>query len=445
MSKAKRTQVEPNIYEYADGRREILMTVSGHTAAPIRFAAGTPIEKVRAARDAQRTRMETAARGRGDGARGARTKGGAIETRAPEFLDMITGRACFKADRSHLRAWFEVVIDGQRLGALDMHALTPQHMHKAIAQWQTAPSPHAIRTVRVTGYAREACTVEAYDAAGATVAEHARHGRRKKIRGYTRSGTVVAAHARPANAVGSYERSAPATSRTVASPLTIRHRCRVLDEMFRKLGVPSPIDDTVTIPARPKRLPVTVPPAIVIGTLQRLAALDDKTFARFAVAATTGQRPCQVGRAQPDDLDLTSTTPWWVVRDAKGEPAHPVELNVDAVAAWQAIAAADAWSYKPTARFPNGGFDTSEYGKLIHEAGWPKGIRPYNARHSLAKAMIAAGCSLGDIQAHYGHADPKTTRIYAPFVRDRQREVSNRTAGHLADVFKPRLVKRGGK
>jgi len=442
MSKAKRNRIEPNIYTYGAGHFEILMTVSGVTAAPIRFTAGTPIETVRAARDAQRIKMDAAARGRGDAPRAI--AGGTLESLAPSFLDMIKGRTCFKSDRSHLRAWFEVVIDGQRLGELPLTAITKQHIFKTIAQWQSAPSVHAIRTIRVTGYAREACTISAHAIAGATVQAHARHGREKKIRTYTRSGTTIAAHPRSADTVGSYERSAPATSRAIVSNLTIRHRCRVLDEMFKKTTADgaSPFRE-VKLPSRGKPLVVTVPPAIVISTLQTLAGLDAKTFARFAVAATTGQRPCQIGRAHPEDLDLTAAAAWWVVRDAKGEPAHPDELNADAVAAWQAFIAADAWSFTPTATRPRGGFDPSDYGKVIHEAGWPKGIRPYNARHSLAKAMIAAGCSLGDIQAHYGHADPNTTRVYAPFVRDRAREVSKRTEGHLGDVFKPRLVKRG--
>ena len=175
-----------------------------------------------------------------------------------------------------------------------------------------------------------------------------------------------------------------------------------------------------------------MPPAILVATLQKLAALDDKTFARFAVAATTGQRPCQVGRARRDDVHLDAPA-YWLVADAKGEDAHPIELGANAVDAWRAFFTADAW----------GDFDTSAYGKLIHEAGWPKGIRPYNARHSVAAAMLKMGCSLGDVQAQFGHADPNTTRIYAPFVRERQREVSDKMGGYLADAFKPRLVKRG--
>jgi integrase len=435
--KAKRTQIAPNIFEYADGRREIRMTVAGRRAPSVIFAAGTPLATIEARRDAERDRLGEQTRGRGEAPRGQRSKGGTLDSWEPEFCSLIAGRESFKADRSHFRAWRNVDIDGVRLGSLSPLALTAQQMQKAIAQWQTKPSAHVIRTVVVTAYARPACQIAAYDAAGAKVRAHKRHGRRRPIAGYERSGTVVAAHARRANSVPSYERSAPATSLAVVSARTIRHRCRVLNEFFLKCGLgPSPLrGEGVAIPKRPRRgVPVTVTDAIMVGTLRNLAALDEKTFARFAVAATTGQRPCQIGRTRPEDVSLEHPV-HWMVPPAKEEDAHPVDLSETAIDAWRCFIQAEAW----------GAFDTSKYGKLIHEAGWPKGIRPYNARHTMAATMLKLGCSLGDVQAQFGHKDPNTTRIYAPFVRERQREVSSKMSGYLAEVFRPRLVKKGGR
>ena len=69
------------------------------------------------------------------------------------------------------------------------------------------------------------------------------------------------------------------------------------------------------------------------------------------------------------------------MRDAKGEPAHSVSLDKPQVAAWQAFIAADAW----------GPFDTSRYGRLVHQAGWPRGIKPYAARHSLGSPTHSNG------------------------------------------------------
>jgi len=390
--KAKRTQVEPNIYQYPDGRYEIRLMVAGRTLPPERFRADTSLTVMRdwiagVRKDGAAAAVRVSATAPGSGS---------LEEAAPAFFRQIQGRPGSAADRSHFRAWFDVVVDGRRLGAMSPHAILTKHINEAIGQWQTGASTHTTRTVRVAGYAR--------------------------------GGRVLPGHVR----------SVPATSRRVVSALTIRHRCRVLTDFFHALGKktdPTPVDDA-KVPKRGRALPVTVPPAIVIAVLQRLAALDAQTYGRFAVAATTGQRPCQVGRAHPEDVVLDSPRPYWMVRPAKDEPAHLVELNEIAVAAWHAFIAAAAWS------FEKGGFDTSRYGRIIHEAGWPKGVRPYNARHSLAAAMAAEDCTLADIQVQLGHLDPKTTKIYTPFVRAaRPREVSERTAGYLAEAFKPRLVK----
>jgi hypothetical protein len=42
-----------------------------------------------------------------------------------------------------------------------------------------------------------------------------------------------------------------------------------------------------------------------------------------------------------------------------------------------AFIAADAW----------GDFDGSDYAKQLYAAGWPKDIRPYNAKHTVAIAL----------------------------------------------------------
>jgi integrase len=227
-------------------------------------------------------------------------------------------------------------------------------------------------------------------------------------------------------------RSAPATSGTVVAARTIRHRCRVLADLYHTLDgatAPTPVDEA-KVPGPGKTPPVAVPAPVIESTLTRLARLDQKVFAQFAVAATCAQRPCQVGRARPDDVDIFTRI--WLVRDAKGEAAHTITLDDPQVAAWEAFIVADAW----------GEFDTSKYGRIIHEAGWPKGIRPYAARHSFAVNAIRNGVSLGDLQALLGHASPLTTRkFYAPYVIDRQRVVSDQVKGYLADVFKLRLVK----
>lgn len=390
MAKAKRITIAPNIYEYPDGQREAQVRVAGLKPRLHRFAAGTDVAKIDAWIVTTRDEMRDELKAFGTMAPQDRRRAvGTLEGDAPDFFAQIAGRGCFKSDRSHTRAWFPIIVDGVRLGALARTAITKGHINKAIAQMQARPSPRAIRKVRVGGYARGDETI------------------------------------------GGYVRAAPATSGAVVADLTIRHRLRMLQELYRTLDgedVPTPVD-YANWPKRKKTLPITLPAATVEAVLLKLLTIDAKTFGRFAVVTTTAQRPCQVGRALPEDVNLT--TGIWIVRNAKNEPAHSITLNATHIDAWEAFARADAW----------GEFDTGKYGKLIHAAGWPVGIRPYAARHSLAREAIRLGINLGDLQGLLGHVDPKTTRIYAPFVIERQRQVSDGMTDYLANVFKLRKVK----
>jgi integrase len=398
--KAKRTRVEPNIYQYPDGRYEVLVSHAGWVARATRFPATTPLEQIRSWVAQTRRRLAQEARERGEL---PRTSGGTLEGDGGEFFSQIAGRAGTAADISHFRAWCATVVDGVRLGDLPRHALTTAHANKAIAQWQSVPSAHTIRRVAITGYTRKASTI------------------------------------------AKYERRAPATSGRVVAAKTIRHRCRVLADFYRTLDgpeAPTPVDHA-KIPKRTKTPPVTVPPEMVADVLRKLRVMDAPTFARFYVAATTGQRPCQIGRARPEDVQLSERV--WLVRDAKGEPAHAITLEKPQIAAWRAFIDANAWSWEQVTTARPSGFDSTRYGRLVHAAGWPRGVRPYAARHALAIEAIKRGVNLGDLQGLLGHADPATTRIYAPFVVERQRAVSKAMASYLADVAKPRLVRKGTK
>lgn len=431
---ARRQRVESHIYVYPNGR--YLVRVAG--VRPTWFPPTTTIKHMRGWIAEQQKDRDQDRRAFGELTPQAQARArGTLEGDAPSYLQQIAGRVSAKADASHLRAWFDVVvpINGKpvRLGALARHAWTTAHVNVAIAQWQTMPSPHAIRKVRVRGYTRPEMTVASFAIAPATVRAHARIGAQAAhVSSYTRKASVVTAHTRPANTVGDYVRTAPATSGRVVAALTIRHRCRVLQDLFRTLDgpkAPTPVDDA-KVPKRDQTPPAIVPPETVARVIETLARGDAKDFARFFLFAVTAQRPCQIGRAQPGDVSLEERT--WLVRSAKGEPAHLIALNDQQLSAWRVFIAADAW----------GTIDTTKYGKRIHTAGWPKGIRPYNARHSLAVDAINRGVSLGDLQGLLGHSSPETTRrFYAPFQLQQQRAVSTQMNPYLADVLKPRLVR----
>jgi hypothetical protein len=92
------------------------------------------------------------------------------------------------------------------------------------------------------------------------------------------------------------------------------------------------------------------------------------------------------------------------------------------VAAWEAFIAADAW----------GTFDGSDYAKALYVAGWPKDVRRYQARHSVALELGERGIDLGDVQGWLGHKQVTTTRKhYAPVLVSRLKQASESLSGRF--------------
>lgn len=203
------------------------------------------------------------------------------------------------------------------------------------------------------------------------------------------------------------------------APKTINHRVRALRHLYRTLdgtSVPTPCDGVKKL-AEPKAQPVAVSLSVVRKVLKRLK--EPETRARFMVLVSTGQRPAQLMRAVRTDLDFRRRL--WRVRPAKGGDPIPLPLTDDMVAAWRVFLAAKAW----------GVYDTSTHAKRLYEAGWPRDVRPYNAKHTVGILLAEAGAAWEDIKDFFGHTDVKTTRIYTGFVASRLRKTSGLLAGRL--------------
>jgi Phage integrase family len=79
-----------------------------------------------------------------------------------------------------------------------------------------------------------------------------------------------------------------------------------------------------------------------------------------------------------------------------------------------------------------GAFDASDYAKALYAAGWPKDVRPYQARHSMALELGERGIDLADVSAVLGHRQITTTRRhYAPVLVSRIEQASERLAGRF--------------
>jgi integrase len=215
------------------------------------------------------------------------------------------------------------------------------------------------------------------------------------------------------------------------SPKTINHYVGTLRNLYTRLdgkSSPSPCDDVAPLPV-PKTIIHRVSDALIRSIDENLQRRErdrtkqfdgNKTRARFRVLVSTGKRPCEVMRAQPSDVNLEARV--WVPRDAKGGYCPGVYLNDDMLAAWQLFIQAGAW----------GPFSPSNYGRVIRKAGWPAGVRPYQARHATWIAASERGADLADIATGAGHKDIRLTRrVYVPILNSRMQQLSERLDGRF--------------
>lgn len=327
-SRRRRKRLAEGIFEDQYGLAAVVKV--GRRQREQRFPNGTDLERMKSWRIQTRADLDF------DRDEAHAQVAGTLRHDGTAWIDRKKGLAIYKADRSHLRAWFATLGDVQR------SRITAELVAAQMAAWQAAG---------------------------------------------------VAAR-------------------------TVRHRARVLRELYKGLDGPrakSPLDH-LTLPAPPAAAPVAVPLATIRKVAVSLKAAGlAKDYARFVVRATTGQRPAQIMRAVPDDVDLRRRI--WFVRPAKGGRQVPMPLNAEMIAAWKAFAKADAW----------GAFDTGRAAETLRAHGWPKDVRPYDLRHTFAIDHLLAGTDLGDVQGFLGHRHIETTRtFYAPILVARLRKATGR-------------------
>ena len=298
-----------------------------------------------------------------------------------QHLDAIAGRIApttMKSKRSELAAWLPT------LGPMRRDKITRAHVERAMASW-LEPVDRPARRVR---------------------------GRLVKPRPWTSP-----------------------------SAKTIKNRVIALRAVFHALDGPkaSTPADRLDLPRPMRQRPRGVDVATIRRTLARLIRAeraghlrDAKTRARFMVLVSTGQRPVQVARTTPADVDIDGRV--WYVPNAKHGESVELPLNDDMLASWRLFISADAF----------GPYDSRSFVRTIRRAGWPADVRPYAARHAVGIALSRSGVDLGDIQPFLGHARIETTRRhYVPGLLDRLRAAGERI-DHRLDVS-PRVLKFAGR
>lgn len=215
------------------------------------------------------------------------------------------------------------------------------------------------------------------------------------------------------------------------SPKEIKHRVAILRTFYRSLEPDQPTPcDGVKLPKRSKRKPRPVAADVVWDVALNLRKQEmigrlrtHKTRARFLVLALTGARPAQVMRARKDHFDWDRGL--WYVDPAKDDEGSVIAFNTQIRAAWELFVAANAWGW----------YDSRSFSKTVHRNGWPRGIRPYQLRHTVGQTLKEQGTDLGDIQDHMGHSTPDTTsQFYVGPSLERLRAISARLEGRVSPM-----------
>ncbi len=348
MTRGKRVRVAPGIYDDPYGRSAVVKV--GRVQREQRFPPGHDLEACKGWQIRTRAELHED-RDETLTIDGPIPERGTYANDLPRYLKMIEGRESYASDRSHLRAWLPFI------GPLKRTAIRSAHLKAGFTSWRTAGK----------------------------------------------------------------------------SARTLRHRRRVIREMWQGLdgAHAKPPVKGIKLPKPEDPIPVAVP----IKTIQKVAAslkagltgkkrhgpkrtlskvhypVPAAVHARFLIRALTGQRPAQIGRAKPEDVDLKRKI--WFVRPAKDGLTIPFPLGPETVEAWKLFAKVKAW----------GPFDVNNFTKTIRRHGWPEGTRPYSLRSTFAIDHLLAGTTIGELQGLLGHKQIETTRKhYAPVLLARLRK-----------------------
>ena len=74
------------------------------------------------------------------------------------------------------------------------------------------------------------------------------------------------------------------------------------------------------------------------------------------------------------------------------------------------------------------------WARAIKKAGLP-GVTPHTLRHTVGSTAVSSGEALALAGAILGHANPRSTAIYAHIQYDPSRQAANRVAKRIADAL----------
>lgn len=199
---------------------------------------------------------------------------------------------------------------------------------------------------------------------------------------------------------------------------TILNRCRTLHHFYVTMAddkkARTPLDN-ITIPKPDRTKPAFVSVAVIRRVEKKLRAYPLE-HAFYLVITSTGLRPAVINRMRETITKADVRAGIIMAPGGKGGEPIPIVLNADQRAAFKALLLVK----------DSGKWDATRYARRVRAAGWPAGIRPYNARHAVGIELAERDESDDAIQKQLGHVDIRMVRQHYTGVRLKtMRRISN--------------------
>ena len=173
------------------------------------------------------------------------------------------------------------------------------------------------------------------------------------------------------------------------------------------------------------------------------AGANPKGIAIGRLWALTGCRRDEIAGLKWSEVDFERGL--LLLDDSKtGKSVRP--LGAAALALLESISRVPETDYVFPAEVGGGGHYQGMkwvWGKVVKKAGLP-GVTPHTLRHTIGSTAVSSGEALALTGAILGHANPRSTAIYAHVQHDPSRRAADRVSKKIAEALAGGSTARGG-
>lgn len=172
------------------------------------------------------------------------------------------------------------------------------------------------------------------------------------------------------------------------------------------------------------------------------AGANPKGVAIGRLWALTGCRRDEIAGLKWSEVDFDRRL--LVLDDTKtGKSVRP--LGAAALVLLQTISRLPGTNYVFPAEVGDGHYQGMKrlWGRVIKKAGLP-GVTPHTLRHTIGSTAVSSGEALALTGAILGHANPRSTAIYAHIQHDPSRRAADRVSKKIADALSGNPSRQGG-